>query len=460
MSKFKFCKEPLNWYLGILGFIITFGCLELVRNTLVSNLKSSWDVWISGIVSLIVAVTVPFVLRGLFKEIAKNITEIYSKEISHVKNAEYRFKLLPNYAKALVEVSRNFRYQETLDFRNQVINDHKELLESEKYLLSFSGYLSLLKELSEKYSEMFCVNRTLPVEWYAPTTTGNLTDADNRRVNDYRNHLKSRMKNGFNLKRITIAKKIELKQQIFRAYNEIPKLEDDSPDRIKWFLKFVQVIFETRENDIQSRASDEISKFFGAISQRVNNAIFSNIVNSLDDVFEDQELVLKAGAKDFEAKYVEPMIISKEDHSEIKGFWDDLHGVLISKFLLDTTKDEMRKDLVEGKVEELSAFYLGGKVWKEINEKHEFGGRDFGEIGVYINNTGEADFAIATIGGEIGNSICIEIIEPGKIYEIIKNSIEKTSDRENSPVCGNLHSLYDKSKYIGKSKKIMEKDLK
>lgn len=87
------------------------------------------------------------ILCGIFYDmhntsLGRRLADLAVKEISPVLAASSKIPYLKDYAAALGKVSR---FDEIVISR--VLTNHCELLESQRYLMSFDGYLALLTEL-------------------------------------------------------------------------------------------------------------------------------------------------------------------------------------------------------------------------------------------------------------------------------------------------------------------------
>jgi hypothetical protein len=354
------------------------------------------------------------------KAISLRMINHFSSNISPIIQSEQKIPSLPDYAIKLQKVT--MFDQNVID---QVLADHSKLLDKNRYLMSFEGYLVLLIALANKYKGMYCVNRALPIEWIAPTK------GKQPIIEEYKNHLKKRMEEeDFKIYRLTIADKEEVDNQICNTYEKLRKWETVPTYSIKWFLEFCQAIFDNKNDDIQCKLVEKISSYFPSCSEKVRDKLFSDPIHTdFGDLFNKYGPDFTEAAYALENNLISPKPKPKKDHGKkiekSKSFMKLLNKYLLTVFIRE--------------VGETGAYYMSEYTWlKNFEYKNRENNNDFGEIGVYINNRNIPNFALATVGKMIEDKVCLEIIDP-KINII--NCIDYANTVKKSLQAGNFKDL-------------------
>ncbi|MBE3038395.1 MAG: hypothetical protein IMZ62_06245, partial [Chloroflexi bacterium] len=124
-----------------------------------------------------------------------------------------------------------------------LVRDHAELLEKGRVLLSVDGYLRLLADLASAYVELVCVNRTVPVYWYAPRF------AEKNWVLTYRELIANKP---ISIRRVTVVDdKEELLHQVRHA---VEGFQNNPEGRVHWFLTLLQSLNHEATTDPERAA--------------------------------------------------------------------------------------------------------------------------------------------------------------------------------------------------------------
>ncbi|MDL2122633.1 MAG: hypothetical protein LWX51_06025 [Deltaproteobacteria bacterium] len=278
--------------------------------------------------------------------------------------------------------------------------------------MSFDGYLALLTELSDRYSSMVCVNRTLPINWLAPIHG---KDSSTR---GYEAHLKELETGGeFEVRRLTIASRHEISKQLAHTYESLRRSETEPFHCVLWFLEFFQALFDTDQDGLIT----QVSRWFDQYELEVKDFLLASPDHqvTVDVLSQGIENVCASASDKIEKKFIKAEEMCDILNKNILRKFFAVHGRRGSYYM---TKKYFDKSLKGTLIEE---------TYRDVSK--------YGEIAVYYSRK-VPKMAIATVG-ELGELVGIEIAEASNLSVCIKKCINLAEDIKQKDFAGNFEDL-------------------
>ncbi|HEY6140454.1 MAG TPA: hypothetical protein VI670_22090 [Thermoanaerobaculia bacterium] len=151
-----------------------------------------------------------------------------------------------------------------------MLKDYTKQVTRRRYILSTEGYLTWLSSLAGRYASLYCVNRTLPVYWFAPRA------AERAFVRDYRriiSHAK------ITIRRVTVVREVaQLREQVGNA---VKSFAADHESRILWFLVLMRELQQECERlKLECAAKPAFEQFISLLKPDV----WEFLANQMNDI--------------------------------------------------------------------------------------------------------------------------------------------------------------------------------
>jgi|GEM_PF-5248149 len=294
------------------------------------------NVLLSGVMGVLVAGgyrrSLGFVTAGLSTRLvaAKPFTDIHAiqeRGIETEKKVDASLKQLENANELLSTLSSGFpqvvtacrlhgavqlieelgRQSHKREILEKLLDDHHSQLAKMRYLFSVDGYLGLLATLMGQYSELVCINRTLPVFWFSPRFPDELF------VLSYRELI---ARKPLAVKRLTVVPRREdIKCETADA---LKSFDQDPDDKVKWFLILLQSLLKgSGEQKVELAARPVIDLFFRELPQDVRELIQPYVENSSKSVPElvrNMPHIVQSGIASI-AKKIQELVQRKESNA-------------------------------------------------------------------------------------------------------------------------------------------------
>ena len=279
--------------------------------------------------------------------------------------------------------------------------------------MNFDGYLALLTKLSGRYESMVCVNRTLPINWLAPIHGKKLS------MRDYEDHLRQRKQRGFQITRLTVASKGEVFKQMKDTYETLRDREDSPNRSVKWFLDFIQNLFDTDQDDIITK----LSKYFGDKESKVKDTLMAKPRNaSVESLWDEIKDFCKEASTQIQTEFIEKTDMCTRLNRYILEKFIDIHGRDGSYYMkVENFREKLKNAMPENDVSEYGEIAL------------YYGPMDYGP-------KSPPKMAIAT-SGHLGDLVCLEIVDTKALAACINGCIKIAKESKKVDFAGNFKDL-------------------
>lgn len=384
----------------IVGKIINSITYTIILFLLYNNLF--WfkieDPIVKGIISAILSLLLAVAYKIHLEELSSRIYENIKKDLYPAKTLLDKISNLNKFLNLLLR-KKVLRRKDQVIILDQVFDDMSKLFSEKKQLIRYDAYMELLSSFAKEYDVIYGLNKTLPIYWIAPL------EKKQESTLTYENVLLTERRRGLKVNRVTAISDIKVLRNQFGYACEMMKVKHESNYKVAWwFLNLLQNLYESGVR--VACIVLYVSKLFDSYSEIACDTIIKG---------RDIDLELMYGIRSEDKERIVASVVSFiNTYCLKKEFLDHINGIILKAFY--------------SKHGEEGSHYLQSRFlehsYNTIINDHQFD--DIGEICVYSNSDVKPSAAMVTLG-ELGEYVCVKLVNEEKMYELMVTLIGTTS---------------------------------